>query len=63
MSWGVYWMFYHCPKCGQKFKPGLDTITEPSFGICPTCGAAGQLVGESGKSYPQDADDYVDTAD
>lgn len=63
MSWGVYWMFYRCPNCGKKFKSGADTITEPTFGRCPTCGAEGVLVGESGKFNPPDANDYEDTAD
>ena len=63
MSWGVYWMFYRCPSCGKKFKSGTDTITEPSFGRCPACGAEGELVGESRKFYPPDANDYEDTAD
>ena len=56
-------MFYRCPNCGKKFKSGTDTITEPSFGRCPACGAEGELVGESGKVYPPDANDYEDTAD
>ena len=37
MSWGVYWLFYQCPQCGKKFKSGADTITEPTFGMCPAC--------------------------
>ena len=49
MSWGVYWMFYRCPSCGKKFKSGTDTITEPSFGRCPACGAPtdGDQAGEN----------------
>lgn len=63
MSWGVYWMFYHCPKCGHKFKSGADMITAHTFGVCPVCLTEGILVGESGKNYPDDANDYEDTAD
>lgn len=62
MSWGVYWMFYLCPSCGKKFKSGLDALTEPSFGICPVCGSAGQLIGESGTACPPDGGGYEDTA-
>ena len=62
MSWGVFWMFYRCPACGKKFKSGADTISEDSFGKCPVCGTVGTLVGESGDTYPKDADDYEDTA-
>ena len=63
MSWGVYWMFYRCPACGKKFKSGADTITEPEFGLCPHFHTEGELVGESGKVSPPDANDYEDTAD
>ncbi|MEQ2456462.1 hypothetical protein [Flavonifractor hominis] len=56
-------MFYRCPKCGKKFKSGADTITDPAFGRCPDCGTEGELVGESGKVYPPDANEYEDTAD
>ncbi len=62
MSWGVYWMFYRCPACGKKFKSGADTITDPAFGRCPACQTEGELVGESGGTYPADANDYEDTA-
>jgi diphthamide biosynthesis protein 3 len=62
MSWGVFWMFYRCPKCGKMFKSGLDTITEREFGRCPECGAEGTLVAESGKTYPPDPERYADTA-
>ncbi|MDE6955876.1 MAG: hypothetical protein K2P18_08965 [Oscillospiraceae bacterium] len=63
MSWGVYWMFYRCPACGRKFKSGADTITAPSFGVCPACRTEGELIGESGGFNPPDANDYEDTAD
>jgi diphthamide biosynthesis protein 3 len=62
MSWGVYWLFYRCPNCGKLFKSGADTISEPEFGKCPACHAEGTLVGESGKVYPPDANNYEDTA-
>lgn len=61
MSWGVYWMFYRCPRCGKTFKSGVDTITEPSFGACPACHIEGVLVGESGKEVPEDPYEYEDT--
>ena len=51
------------PQCGKKFKSGADTITEPTFGMCPACHAEGVLVGESGKASPSDANDYEDTAE
>ena len=62
MSWGIFWMFYRCPSCGKQFKSGLDTVQEPEFGKCPVCHTAGELVGESGKNYPPDADAFEDTA-
>mgnify|MGYP001071748532 CR=1 FL=1 len=63
MSWGVYWMFYRCPACGKNFKSGADTITQPTFGVCPVCHTQGVLVGESGTVVPPDANDYEDTAE
>ena len=63
MTWGIYWMFYHCPDCGKKFKSGADMITEPTFGRCPVCNAEGVLIGESKEGYPTDAEDYEDTAE
>lgn len=63
MSWGVYWMFYHCPQCGKQFKSGTDTITEPGFGKCPICHTEGVLVGESGKTIPENTGSYEDTAE
>lgn len=54
-------MFYRCPVCGKKFKSGADTITEETFGKCPVCHAEGVLVGESGKTVPEDANGYEDT--
>ena len=56
-------MFYRCPACGRKFKSGADTITDPSFGVCPACRTEGELIGESGGFNPPDANDYEDTAD
>ncbi len=63
MTWGIYWLFYQCAECGKKFKSGADTITEPSFGLCPDCHTPGTLVGESKEGYPEDANDYEDTAE
>ena len=56
-------MFYRCPNCGKKFKSGADTITDPAFGRCPACHTEGELVGESSRDYPPDANDYEDTSD
>ena len=47
MSWGVYGICSRCPACGRKFKSGADTITDPSFGVCPACRTEGELIGES----------------
>ena len=43
MSWGVGLMYYHCPRCGRKFKYALDLMVEfgEDFGKCPTCGCMG----------------------
>ena len=59
MTWGAYWLFYKCPKCGKKFKHALETMTESYFGKCPVCGEDGILVSET-KDRPKDADEYED---
>ena len=43
MTWGPSFMYYHCEKCGHKFKYALDLMTEfgEEFGKCPRCGGAG----------------------
>ena len=39
MTWGISFMYYHCPVCGMKFKYGLDLISEfgEEVGKCPKC--------------------------
>lgn len=61
MTWGAYWMFYLCPRCGTKFKTETGLIMEDSFGKCPRCQTAGRLVAESGNP-PEDFNGYEDTA-
>lgn len=43
MTWGPYFMYYICPKCGKKFKYALDMLAceADTFGKCPQCGMAG----------------------
>ncbi|MBQ1395952.1 MAG: excinuclease ATPase subunit [Eubacterium sp.] len=43
MTWGISFMYYHCPKCGKKFKYAIDMIPEfaDDFGACPVCGEKG----------------------
>ena len=47
MTWGPYFMFYECPKCGRKYRWELVDLSDPQFGCCPGCGSMGMLVGES----------------
>ncbi|MBQ8563813.1 MAG: excinuclease ATPase subunit [Firmicutes bacterium] len=44
MTWGVSFMYYHCPDCEMKFKYALDLLQEfeESFGKCPFCGIMGE---------------------
>lgn len=57
MSWGPYWMFYKCQKCGKLFRNELEEMNEKKFGKCPICQGDGALVAES-KEYPDNADEY-----
>lgn len=43
MTWGVALMYYHCPKCGMKFKYPLDLMGDfgEDFGKCPVCKVMG----------------------
>lgn len=43
MTWGVSLMYYHCPRCGKKFKYPLDLLSYfgDSFGLCPDCQVMG----------------------
>jgi len=51
-------MYYHCPKCGKKFK--YDTALIPvfgeSFGYCPDCKCEGTY--EFDGARPKDDADY-----
>ena len=38
MTWGTYFMFYECPKCGRKYRWELVDLSDPQFGCCPGCG-------------------------
>ena len=39
MSWGAAYMYYHCDRCGKKFKTELSLIPVlgDNFGRCPAC--------------------------
>lgn len=43
MTWGAFYLYYHCPECGLKYEYALDLLTEFSntFGFCPKCGIMG----------------------
>ncbi len=43
MTWGICFMYYHCPICGKKFKYAVDLIPEfgDNFGKCPNCSTSG----------------------
>ena len=47
MSWGTYFMFYDCPQCGEKYRWSLEDMGDKDFAQCPSCHAAGTLVGET----------------
>lgn len=49
-------MYYHCPKCGLKFKYALDLIPEfgEDFGKCPKC----QVEGAYEKDGARTRDDF-----
>ena len=58
MTWGPYWMYYQCKKCGKKYRYELDIMSDDdTFGKCPACGGDGALKAET-KDFPSDADDY-----
>ncbi len=60
MTWGPGFMYYHCPKCGLKFKYALDLMVEfgDDFGKCPECGTEG--VYEKDGARTVDDLDYVE---
>lgn len=39
MTWGPSFMYYHCEKCGKKFKYEISLIPDfgDAFGQCPDC--------------------------
>lgn len=55
MTWGVSLMYYHCPRCGKKFKYPLDLLSYfgDSFGLCPDC----QIMGVYEYDGPRRKDD------
>ena len=57
MTWGPCLMYYHCPRCGKRFKYAIDMIPEfgLDFGHCPVCGSEGSLE-KDGARTPDDAD-------
>ncbi len=52
MSWGACFFYYHCPRCGKKFKYATDMIpvAGPRFGLCPDCGLEGVLEKEGART-------------
>lgn len=56
MTWGPCFMYYHCPKCGKRFKYAIDMIPEfgQDFGHCPACSAEGIFEQDSAR-IPDDA--------
>lgn len=63
MSWGPCFMYYHCEKCGRRFKYATDMIPVmgESFGCCPDCNIAG-VFEKDGARTPDDAD-YFEVED
>lgn len=57
MTWGPCFMYYHCPKCGKKFK--YDTALIPvfgeDFGYCPDCKVEGTYEFDGARG-PKDAE-------
>lgn len=56
MTWGPCFMYYHCPKCGKRFKYAIDMIPEfgQDFGQCPVCGMKG-IFEKDGARIPDDS--------
>jgi len=63
MTWGVNLMYYHCPKCGKKFKYAEDLIAyfQDQFGLCPVCGTMGEF--EKNGARTIDDSDYEEIED
>jgi|GEM_PF-353675 len=47
MTWGPYYFFYICSKCGKRYRWILDDMSEADFSNCPECHIPGELVGET----------------
>lgn len=62
MSYGAYFMFYQCQKCGKKFKYSLDADKQELFGQCDVCHVVGTIVGE-GCNEPDNKMEYEDISD
>ncbi|AYD40200.1 excinuclease ATPase subunit [Clostridium fermenticellae] len=62
MSYGAYFMYYKCPKCGKKFKYSLDADKQDVFGQCDICHVSGVLIGE-GCNEPENKIEYEDISD
>ena len=50
-------MYYHCPRCGKKFKSelGLLAALGENFGQCPECGIDGEFEFQNAR-VPNDAE-------
>lgn len=57
MTWGPCFMYYHCPRCGKKFKSelGLLAALGDSFGQCPDCEIDGEFEFQNAR-VPNDAE-------
>ncbi len=60
MSWGPYWMYYKCGKCGIHFKSQLDGIEEKGFGICKKCNCQADFMGERGSEPKENLSEYIE---
>lgn len=60
MTWGSYWMFFNCPKCGKKYRWALEELPDPLFGKCPDCRIDGKLVAETKDLDHGKDDDFAD---
>lgn len=63
MSWGPCFMYYHCPKCGFKFKCATDLIPVlgDQFGKCPKCSIEGVFEKDGARTL--DDADYTELED
>lgn len=59
MTWGPYFFFYDCPRCGKHYRWLLDDMNEPEFGECSHCHIQGELVGET-RDITQGDDRFAD---